>query len=98
MDTIVITKGSRIRAQWMKAKMNPPSCLAGMQMKFGATSYDVTGVVRHVRGNHPTNPTVVRFFIDPDGDWDGPTDRPDGCTCDREHVEVNPAHVTGAQP
>lgn len=87
-----VTKGSRIRAQWFQA-VDPPASLAGMQLKFGATKFDVVGIVRHVRGDHPTAPTQIRFYIDPVGDWDGPTTRPPGCTCANAHVEVNPDHV-----
>jgi hypothetical protein len=88
-----ITKGSRIRAEWFKVN-DPPSSLAGMQLKFGASRFEVQGVVRHVRGDAPVNPTVVRFYVDPEGPWTGPTTRPPGCSCEREHVEVNPKHVT----
>ena len=97
MNEVNVTKGSRIRAEWFKAKMDPPACLAGMQLKFGATRFEVVGVVKHVRGDHPTNPTVIRFYVDPDHTWDGPTVTPEGCTCGHPHVEINPAHVVGME-
>jgi hypothetical protein len=50
-----ITKGTRIAASWYQAN-DPLSCLAGMQMKVGAKARSVTGVVRHVRGDHPARP------------------------------------------
>jgi len=89
-----ITKGTRIRAHWFQVN-DPPSSLAGMQMKFGVTERVVTGVVRHVRGDHPVTPTEVRFYIDPESPWDGATITPHGCTCGHSHVEINPKHVTG---
>jgi hypothetical protein len=92
-----VVKGTRIRAHWLRAN-NPPSCLAGMQLKFGATSCDVTGVVRHFRGDHPTEPTVIAIFIDPDGDCDLPRVRPEGCSCEKPHVQVNPKWVTEILP
>ena len=90
-----IPKGARISASWFQAN-NPPSCLAGRQMKLGVTGLSVTGVIRHVRGDHPTHPTVVKLFVDPDPDckWDGPLVTPYGCTCDHQHVEVSPDHIT----
>jgi hypothetical protein len=93
MSTVNIVKGSRIRAQWFQAKTNPPACLAGAMMKFGATSYDVSGVIRHFRGDHPTSPTVIQIFIDPDPGYDGPTTTPDGCTCGHPHVQIDPKHI-----
>jgi hypothetical protein len=94
-----ITKGSRIRAEWAKAKTDPPASVAGMMLKFEVSRYAVVGVVRHVRGDDPVNPKVVRVYVDPDpGTWDGPTVVPDGgCSCGHPHVEVNPDHVTGME-
>ena len=90
-----ITKGSRVHARWFQAN-DPPSCLAGVQMKVAGQFADVTGVCRHFRGDDPVNPTVITVFIDPDpGTWDGPTVRPPGCTCDHPHVAVNPDHIVG---
>lgn len=91
-----VTKGQRITADWFgDAKF---VALAGVMMKAQVTKFVVTGVIRHVRGDDPVNPKTVRFYVDPDGDWTGPTVRPPGCTCDKAHVEVNPDHVTGVQP
>ncbi len=86
-----IAKGDRIHAHWFGDAQ--PVALAGMMMKVQATEFSVVGVVRHVRGDHPTQPTHVRFYVDPDGAWTGPTVRPHGCTCDHGHVEVDPKHV-----
>ena len=40
--------------------------LAGVADKVTATSTTVSGVVTHVRGDHPTNPTSVGVWIQPD--------------------------------
>ena len=66
-----------------------------MQMKVGAKPRAVIGVVRHVRGDHPVKPVEVRFYVDPDAAWDGPTVTPHGCVCGHPHIEINPKHVTG---
>jgi hypothetical protein len=86
-----ITKGARIRAEWFGDARPVP--LAGMQMKVQATKFTVVGVVRHFRGDDPVAPKVIRIYVDPDHPWEGRTVRPEGCTCDHEHVEVNPDHV-----
>jgi hypothetical protein len=95
MADAYISKGSHIRAHWFQVT-KPLSSLAGMQMKFGAHEVTVTGICRHFRGDDPVNPTKIKVYIDPDpGTWDGPTVRPEGCTCDHEHVEINPDHIVG---
>jgi hypothetical protein len=35
-------------------------------MKAGATHYQVSGVIRHIRGDDPVNPTQFYLFVDPD--------------------------------
>jgi hypothetical protein len=88
----MITKGSHIEAQWIATR---PTCLAGEQMKLEGQQVVVTGTVRHVRGNHPTNPTSVEIYIDPDDpDCGLPRVRPPRCTCPYPHVVVNPDHIT----
>lgn len=89
MDFLYV-KGSRIRANWLQAT---DACLAGMQAKFGAKSLSVTGVVRHIRGDHPTNPSEVRVYVDPEGDWKGPKVDVIGCKCGHPHVELKPEWV-----
>jgi hypothetical protein len=86
-----VTKGSRIHAEWFgDAKI---VSLAGMGMKVEAGQIVVVGTVRHIRGDDPVAPKTIRFYVDPEHEWTGPTMRPTGCTCDHEHVEVNPDHV-----
>lgn len=62
-----IVKGTRIRAEWFQAST---VCLAGVQPKMGATACSVTGTVKHIRGDHPTNPTVIRLLVQPDAGGD----------------------------
>ncbi len=84
--TKVYNRGDRVRAQWFATHL---TSLAGVQMKFGATPKEVVGTVRHIRGDHPTNPTEVRVFVDPDeGTYDGPKVDLVGCTCGHPHVEL----------
>lgn len=86
-----VKKGSRISARWFgDAKA---VALAGVNMKLQVTEYAVSGIVRHVRGDDPVNPTTIRFYIDPDPGYDGPRARPPGCACSQDHVEINPDHV-----
>jgi hypothetical protein len=91
LDHSPLRKGSRIRANWFKASL---ACLAGAQMKVGATGVEVVGVIRHIRGDHPTNPTRIRYFIDPEGEFKGEMTDLVGCACGYRHVEINPAWVS----
>jgi hypothetical protein len=34
-----------------------------MQLKFGADLQEVSGVVTHIRGDHPTSPTKVMLTV-----------------------------------
>lgn len=72
-----IKKGDRVRAEWLTAN---GASLAGMQPKFGATATVVEGVVTHIRGDHPTEPTTIRIWVQPD---EGP------------EVMVDPKHIVG---
>jgi hypothetical protein len=97
---LTVEKGDRIAAEWfMHTKL---VALSGAQLKASTTKVVVAGVVRHIRGDHPTEPTKTRLYIDPEHEWDGPTVRPYGCRCEKEHVEVDPNHVlaasTGTEP
>lgn len=85
-----VTKGTRLRASWLDAKLVG---LAGVQMKTGATQVSVIGVVRHLRSDHPTQPVNVTFFLDVE---EG-VNHEDHCThctkCGKDHVEVKASHV-----
>jgi hypothetical protein len=84
-DTYNIVKGTRIRARWFDAKL---VSLSGVMPKVEATMREVTGTVRHIRGDHPTHPTVTRLYVEAD---DG---LGDACgKCQVREVEVDPKHV-----
>lgn len=83
-----IKKGDRIEARWFRSEGKGP--LPGT---LALTELTVRGRIRHLRGDHPTVPSVIRLYVDPEGPWEGTTTRPHGCTCPHEHVEVNPEHV-----
>lgn len=86
---ILVVKGNRIRASWLECY---PICLSGMQMKLGAREMSVTGVVRHVRGDDPTNPKAVRLYVDAEsGNYEGHT--VECVKCGHDHVEVDLKHV-----
>ena len=72
----VVTKGDWVRARWMQPYR---ASVAGAQPKFCARQHNVSGIVRHVRGDHPTNPTSVRLWVEPEGGG--------------EEVLVDPDHV-----
>jgi len=78
-----IVRGTRVHAQWLQVN-DPLSGLAGMQPKVGATMQEVVGVVMHIRGDHPTNPTTVRLWVQPDAGGD--------------EVLVDPDHVVAVLP
>lgn len=65
-----ITNGTRVRVSYFKAQTNPPASLAGVMLKFGMTSIEFEGTVRHVRGDGPTPEecTVIGVWVQPDGD------------------------------
>lgn len=82
-----IIRGTKIRAQWLDCEA---VALTGMQMKMGATLINVEGVVRHIRGSDPSNPTMEnsRFYVECE------PKRGSFCTkCGVWEIEVDPKHV-----
>jgi len=69
-----LTKGMRVRAEWLEAQPVGAVSLAGVQTKVGATLRVVEGVVTHIRGNHPTAPTSVGVWIKTDAGEEVVTD------------------------
>jgi len=59
-----IQKGTRIRAQWLQVV--PNASLAGQQPKLATSTVTVVGTVTHIRGDHPTSPTQIRLWVQPD--------------------------------
>jgi len=90
-DLTTLVKGSRIRARWFQAEL---VSLAGAQMKLGAQGMEVVGIIKHFRGDHPTDPKEVRIYIDPEGDYKGEKVDVYGCTCGRQHVMLKPEWVS----
>ncbi len=85
-----VLKGDRVRASWYAARL---ACLSGQQSKFGASQENLTGVVRHVRGDKPVDPTEVRLYVDPEGEHTFDLVHPHGCTCNTPHVEIRPEWI-----
>lgn len=69
-----LTKGMRVRAEWLEARPVGKVSLSGAQRKIGATKKIVDGVVTHIRGNHPVMPTSVGVWIRTDGGHEVITD------------------------
>lgn len=90
----MIVKGSRIQATWLQG--NPKAALAGMQPKMAATARQITGTVRHLRGDDPVNPSIIKLYVEPEGDTDLPRTRPYGCECPGHDnlVEIDPNWIT----
>lgn len=90
-----ITKGTRIRASWFSVT-NPPSMLAGVQMKFGVNKIDLTGVCVHFRSDKTDGTGTVMVYIDPDpGQPEVKRVVPVGCQHPDGHVEIKPDWIVG---
>lgn len=90
-----VHKGDKIIAWWLESTN---ACLAGAQLKTGSKSHYVVGIVRHVRGNDPVNPTVVRLYVDVTEGALRPQIRPSGCTCKVGHAEIRPENIVSIDP
>ena len=85
-----VDKGTRLRARWLQART---VALSGMQMKVEAAEVSVTGVVRHIRSDHPTELVNPTFFLDVEEGF-GYEGHVQHCAkCQKDHVEVKPSHV-----
>lgn len=85
-----VTKGTRLRAQWLDTRL---VSLAGVQMKTEGKMVVITGVVRHLRSDHPTRPVNVTLFLDVE-EGVNHEEHATHCTkCGRDHVEVKASHV-----
>jgi hypothetical protein len=99
MNAPYITKGTRIHARWFAAQTDPPASLAGFQMKVSATDVEVLGTCVHFRGDHPTNPTEVRIYIDVEGELPAVVKKivPIGCKHQGGHVEIRQEWILGVE-
>jgi len=71
-----ITKGTTVRVTRLLLQPIGTYSLSGSQMKLAARSQTFEGIVRHVRGNHPTAPTSTALWVEPTSeewvsDWEG---------------------------
>lgn len=89
-----VEKGDRIGARWFVTHQAP---LAGMQFKLGATEIAISGIVRHLRGDHPQEPTEIVAYVEPEGPILDVVrrERPYGCMCPGHDdlVPVRSQHV-----
>jgi hypothetical protein len=92
LTRVPFNKGDRVRAQWFAAQTVG---LAGVQMKFGASAMVLVGTIKHIRANHPTMPTEIRVYVDPDPNepYEGEKVVLEGCTCGHPHVELRPQWI-----
>lgn len=58
-----VEKGTRVRVRRFVAKPLGSYSIAGAQMKVVATHEEFDGNITHIRGDHPTAPTVIEFTI-----------------------------------
>lgn len=82
-DGPYITKGWWVQADWFDAQKTPHA-LAGAQLKIGATRRSASGIVKDIRGDHPTSPTQIEVIIEPDGGGD--------------LITLKPAWIVAAKP
>lgn len=61
---MTLVRGMRIVAELFEARPPGSASLAGMQTKTAATMRIVSGVVTHIRGDHPTRQTSVGVWIE----------------------------------
>lgn len=60
---MILSRGTHVTAELFEARPLGSASLAGMQMKTTATMRRVSGVVTHIRGDHPEHPTSVGVWI-----------------------------------
>lgn len=78
-----LPKNARVRIDsGLVAKPIGTYSMAGAQMKVVVERHVFTGTVRHLRGDRPIDPTVVKLYIEPDSVVSLPFVRPYGCTCE----------------
>lgn len=88
----VVCKGDR--ARWYRGLPLGSWSLAGAQMKSAVEEVVVEGVIRHIRGDDPVQPTEQYIFLDVDGRPSLARVRPPGCTCGGPgHVMVKPEWI-----
>ena len=94
-----LPKGARVRISGLRALPLGTYSLAGVTDKVAAVSVNYTGTVRHLRGDDPLHPTVIKLYIEPDEGQELPRWTPTrayGCTCEThgDTFEIDPSWVT----
>ena len=96
MNGPLVTKGSRVRARKFIATKSGTYSLADVQNKLTGQFIDVTGVVKHIRGDDELSPKTVMVYIDSDpGTYSGELVKPVGCSCEVGHAEFNSDYIVG---
>lgn len=72
---VKVGKGTKLLVRRMNAKL---VSLSGMQMKAGVNIEEFEGIITHIYGDHPTEPTKFVFMVKKE---------------DGSEVEVDPEHV-----
>jgi hypothetical protein len=65
--THFVVKGDRVTAQWFECDPLGSYSLAEYQTKFNAKPRFITGEVRHIRSDQPTNPVNVTLHVQSEG-------------------------------
>lgn len=58
-----IKKGDKITAKVIKSKDYGTYSIAGIQDKIVVTEEIINGIITHIRGNDPINPTSIGIWI-----------------------------------
>lgn len=61
---MMLTKGMRVRAEWLQADPIGSASLPGAQPKVTGKFRSVEGAVVHIRGNNSVSPSTVGVWID----------------------------------
>ncbi len=96
----MITKGDRIHVEWFQAQEFGTWSLAGFQEKTTGQFVSVIGTCVHFRGDHPTNPTKIRIYIDvEEGTLPDSVElvKPYGCTHEKGHLEIREEWIKGIE-
>lgn len=89
-----VTKGVRVRAEWMYAFPIGTYSLAGAQPKVSSSMCMVEGPIQHIWSDDPTALVNVTLRIKAEASANVTPVHCDRCGCDE--VEIKPDYVVGA--